>query len=44
MPHARRHMVAAFARNTLLLAGGVGHYRRKLGSLDIYNVHKGNFN
>ncbi|XP_029680519.1 uncharacterized protein LOC115246072 isoform X2 [Formica exsecta] len=41
MPHARRHMVAAFVRNTLLLAGGVGHYRRKLGSLDIYNVHKG---
>ncbi|XP_050450341.1 uncharacterized protein LOC126850913 [Cataglyphis hispanica] len=41
MPHARRHMVATFVGNTLLLAGGVGQYRRKLRSLDIYNVHTG---
>ncbi|XP_072756610.1 uncharacterized protein [Anoplolepis gracilipes] len=41
IPCARRHMIAAFVQNTLLLAGGVGHYRRKLRSLDIYNVHEG---
>ncbi|XP_029160364.1 uncharacterized protein LOC114932366 isoform X2 [Nylanderia fulva] len=41
MPCARRHMIAAIVQNTLILAGGVGHYRRKLRSLDIYNLHKG---
>ncbi|EFN72778.1 hypothetical protein EAG_05011 [Camponotus floridanus] len=41
MPCARRHMIAAFLQNKLLLAGGVGHFRCKLRSLDIYNVHKG---
>lgn len=40
MPHARRHMITAFIQNRLILAGGVGHYRRKLRTLDIYNLHK----
>lgn len=41
MPNARRHMIATFLQNKLLLAGGVGHYRRKLRSMDLYDVHEG---
>ncbi|XP_067213861.1 uncharacterized protein [Linepithema humile] len=41
MPCSRRHMVAAFLKNKLMLVGGVGQYRKKLDSVDIYNVHTG---
>lgn len=41
MPCPRRHMVAAFLKNKLLLVGGVGKYRLKLSNIDIYNIHTG---
>ncbi|XP_020280898.1 uncharacterized protein LOC109853324 isoform X2 [Pseudomyrmex gracilis] len=39
LPNGRRHMVATFIKNKLFLVGGVGRYRRKLKSVDIYNIH-----
>ncbi|XP_018315011.1 kelch repeat and BTB domain-containing protein 12 isoform X2 [Mycetomoellerius zeteki] len=41
MPIERRHMVAVFLKNKLMLVGGVGRYRQKLQSIDIYDVHTG---
>jgi hypothetical protein len=34
-------MIAAFIGSKLLLMGGVGRYRLKLSSIDIYDVHTG---
>ncbi|KYM83503.1 hypothetical protein ALC53_05903 [Atta colombica] len=39
MPVERRHMVTVFLKNKLMLVGGVGRYRQKLQSIDIYDVH-----
>ncbi|KYN34062.1 Kelch repeat and BTB domain-containing protein 12 [Trachymyrmex septentrionalis] len=41
MPIERRHMVTVFLKNKLILVGGVGRYRQKLQSIDIYDVHTG---
>ncbi|KAG5337683.1 KBTBC protein, partial [Acromyrmex charruanus] len=41
MPVERRHMVTVFLKNKLMLVGGVGRYRQKLQSIDIYDVHTG---
>ncbi|KAG5307316.1 KBTBC protein, partial [Acromyrmex insinuator] len=41
MPIERRHMVTVFLKNKLMLVGGVGRYRQKLQSIDIYDVHTG---
>ncbi|RLU16282.1 hypothetical protein DMN91_012042 [Ooceraea biroi] len=41
MPSVRRHMIAAFVGSKLLLVGGVGRYRAKLSSVDVYDVHTG---
>ncbi|KYN30299.1 hypothetical protein ALC57_00221 [Trachymyrmex cornetzi] len=41
MPVERRHMVAVVLKNKLMLVGGVGRYRQKLQSIDIYDVHTG---
>jgi len=41
LPTMRRHMIAAFIGSKLLLMGGVGRYRLKLSSIDIYDVHTG---
>jgi len=43
MPVERRHMVTVFLKNKLMLVGGVGRYRQKLQSIDIYDVHTGDF-
>lgn len=44
MPTKRRHMIAAFVKNKLVLMGGVGQYREKLDSVDIYDIYTGNLN
>lgn len=41
MPTKRRHMIAAFVKNKLVLMGGVGQYREKLDSVDIYDIYTG---
>ncbi|XP_011700582.1 PREDICTED: uncharacterized protein LOC105457557 isoform X1 [Wasmannia auropunctata] len=41
MPVERRHMIAVFLNNYLVLVGGVGRYRKKLQSVDIYNIYTG---
>lgn len=37
----RRHMVAAFLGNKLVVAGGVGTHRLKLHTVDILDIHTG---
>lgn len=44
MPVERRHMITIFLKNKLLLIGGVGRYRRKLRTIDIYDIYTGDFN
>jgi len=34
-------MIVTFIDNKLLLVGGIGRYKEKLNSIDIYNVHTG---
>ncbi|KYM93534.1 PREDICTED: uncharacterized protein LOC108782101 [Cyphomyrmex costatus] len=41
MPVERRHMVTVFLKNKLVLVGGIGRYRQKLQSIDIYDIHTG---
>lgn len=41
LPVPRRHMVSVFLRNKLVLAGGVGRHRLKLTSVDILDIHTG---
>ena len=41
LPVPRRHMIAVFLRNKLVLVGGVGKHRLKLSSVDILNIHTG---
>jgi len=43
MPLERRNMITVFLKNKLVLMGGVGRYRRKLQSIDIYDIHTGIF-
>ncbi|KAK9302663.1 hypothetical protein QLX08_005396 [Tetragonisca angustula] len=43
LPVPRRHMIAVFLRNKLVLVGGVGKHRLKLSSVDILNIHTGNW-
>ncbi|XP_011637877.1 uncharacterized protein LOC105427708 isoform X2 [Pogonomyrmex barbatus] len=38
MPNRRRHMIAVFLNNKLMLVGGVGYCRQKLDSVDIYDI------
>jgi len=44
MPIERRDMITVFLKNKLVLMGGVGRYRQKLQSVDIYDIYTGNFN
>ncbi|XP_076759991.1 uncharacterized protein LOC143428761 isoform X1 [Xylocopa sonorina] len=39
LPIQRRHMVAVFLRNKLIVVGGVGRHRLKLCTVDILNIH-----
>ncbi|XP_025074199.1 uncharacterized protein LOC105427708 isoform X3 [Pogonomyrmex barbatus] len=41
MPNRRRHMIAVFLNNKLMLVGGVGYCRQKLDSVDIYDICTG---
>lgn len=34
-------MITVFVKDKLLLVGGVGRYRQKLQSVDIYDIHTG---
>ncbi|KAK1135730.1 hypothetical protein K0M31_000310 [Melipona bicolor] len=43
LPVPRRHMIAVFLSNKLILVGGVGKHRLKLSSVDILNIHTGNW-
>lgn len=43
MPIERRHMITVFIKNKLLLVGGVGRYRQKLQSVDIYDIFEGDY-
>lgn len=36
-------MITVFIENKLLLVGGVGRYRQKLQSVDVYDIYTGNF-
>lgn len=40
MPIPRRHMVTVIVKTKLILVGGVGKYRMKLQSVDVFDVHK----
>ncbi|XP_076640899.1 uncharacterized protein LOC143352364 isoform X2 [Halictus rubicundus] len=40
----RRHMVAAFVKNKLIIVGGLGRHRLKLSSVDILDIHTGVWN
>ncbi|XP_024890690.1 uncharacterized protein LOC112466694 [Temnothorax curvispinosus] len=44
MPVERRHMIVVCLKNKLLLVGGVGRDKQKLKTVDIYNIHTGDFN
>ncbi|KAL0102138.1 hypothetical protein PUN28_018575 [Cardiocondyla obscurior] len=45
MPKERRHMITVFLNNNkLVLVYGVGKYRQKLQTIDIYDIYTGNFN
>ncbi|CAK9819909.1 hypothetical protein ANTPLA_LOCUS10422 [Anthophora plagiata] len=39
--YSRRHMVAAFLKNKLVIVGGVGKHRLKLFTVDILDIHTG---
>ncbi|XP_017879181.1 uncharacterized protein LOC108624420 isoform X2 [Ceratina calcarata] len=41
LPSPRRHMIAAFLGNNLVLVGGVGKYRLQLKSVDILDIQTG---
>ncbi|XP_043252862.1 uncharacterized protein LOC122397643 [Colletes gigas] len=41
LPIPRRHMVVAFLKNKLTIVGGVGKHRLKLFSVDILDIHTG---
>ncbi|XP_006618264.1 uncharacterized protein LOC102681085 isoform X1 [Apis dorsata] len=41
LPNPRRHMIAAFISNKLIIVGGVGKHRVKLRSVDILDIHTG---
>ncbi|XP_011312543.1 uncharacterized protein [Fopius arisanus] len=41
LPRARRHMVAAFIKNKLYLAGGIGQHRLQLSSVDVLDIYSG---
>ncbi|XP_011880356.1 PREDICTED: uncharacterized protein LOC105568901 isoform X2 [Vollenhovia emeryi] len=41
MPEQRRHMITILWNSKLLLVGGVGQYRQKLRSVDIYDIYTG---
>ncbi|XP_015433958.1 PREDICTED: uncharacterized protein LOC107189805 [Dufourea novaeangliae] len=41
LPVPRRHMVAVFLKNRLVIAGGVGRHRLKLYTVDILDIHTG---
>ncbi|XP_071569157.1 uncharacterized protein [Temnothorax nylanderi] len=39
MPVERRHMITVFLKDKLYLVGGVGRYRQKLRTIDIYDIY-----
>ncbi|XP_071569156.1 uncharacterized protein [Temnothorax nylanderi] len=41
MPVERRHMITVFLKDKLYLVGGVGRYRQKLRTIDIYDIYTG---
>ncbi|XP_035739088.1 uncharacterized protein LOC118449050 isoform X1 [Vespa mandarinia] len=41
LPSPRRHMIAGFLSNCLIVVGGVGRHRLKLSSVDILDIHTG---
>ncbi|XP_060818137.1 uncharacterized protein LOC132908276 [Bombus pascuorum] len=41
MPVPRRHMIAVFLGNKLVIVGGVGKHRLKLNSVNILDIHTG---
>ncbi|XP_012532998.1 uncharacterized protein LOC105834793 [Monomorium pharaonis] len=41
MPVSRRNMITVLFKNKLVLMGGVGRYRQKLRTVDIYNIYTG---
>ena len=41
LPVPRRHMVAVFLKDKLVVAGGVGRRRLKLNTVDILHIHSG---
>lgn len=41
LPNPRRHMIAVFISNKLIIVGGVGKHRVKLRSVDILDIHTG---
>ncbi|XP_047354538.1 uncharacterized protein LOC124950964 isoform X2 [Vespa velutina] len=41
LPSPRRHMIAGFLSNCLIVVGGVGRHRLKLSSVDMLNIHTG---
>ncbi|XP_077269654.1 uncharacterized protein LOC143901328 isoform X2 [Temnothorax americanus] len=41
MPVKRRHMITVFLKDKLYLVGGVGRYRQKLQTIDIYDIYTG---
>lgn len=43
LPVPRRHMVAAFLKDKLVIAGGIGRHRLKLLTVDILHIHTGNW-
>nr|XP_012136463.1 PREDICTED: uncharacterized protein LOC100881378 isoform X1 [Megachile rotundata] len=43
LPVPRRHMVAVFLKDKLVVVGGVGRHRLKLLTVDILHIHTGNW-
>ncbi|KAF7393986.1 hypothetical protein HZH68_010805 [Vespula germanica] len=41
LPSPRRHMIAGFLSNCMIVVGGVGRHRLKLSSVDMFNIHTG---
>lgn len=41
LPVPRRHMIAVFLKDKLVVAGGVGRHRLKLNTVDILHIHSG---
>lgn len=41
LPSPRRHMVVVFIKNKMIIVGGVGRHRLKLSTMDILDIHTG---